>query len=153
MKFKTLFTTTALAGSVLVSVAAQGITVKDAWVRTSVPGQMATGAFMKITARENSRLVALSSPVAGVVEVHEMKMDDGIMKMRAVEGGLDLPAGKTVELKPGGYHVMLMDLKAALPKDSMVPLTLVFKDARGVEHKVELKLPVAVALEAAQHKH
>ncbi len=153
MKFKTLFTTTALAGSVLVSVAAQGITVKDAWVRTSVPGQMATGAFMKITARENSRLVALSSPVAGVVEVHEMKMDDGIMKMRAVEGGLDLPAGKTVELKPGGYHVMLMDLKAALPKDSMVPLTLVFKDARGVEHKVELKLPVAVALEATQHKH
>ena len=153
MKFKTLFTTTALAGSMLVSVAAQGITVKDAWVRTSVPGQMATGAFMKITARENSRLVALSSPVAGVVEVHEMKMDDGIMKMRAVEGGLDLPAGKTVELKPGGYHVMLMDLKAALPKDSMVPLTLVFKDARGVEHKVELKLPVAVALEATQHKH
>ena len=153
MKFKTLFTTIALASSVLVSVAAQGITVKDAWVRTSVPGQMATGAFMKITAKENSKLVALSSPVAGVVEVHEMKMDDGIMKMRAVEGGLDLPAGKTVELKSGGYHVMLMDLKAALPKDSMVPLTLVFRDARGVEHKVELKLPVAVALEATQHKH
>lgn len=153
MKFKTLFTTTALAGSVLHSVAAQGITVKDAWVRTSVPGQMATGAFMKITARENSKLVALSSPVAGVVEVHEMKMDGDVMKMRAVEGGLDLPAGKTVELKPGGYHVMLMDLKAALPKDSMVPLTLVFKDARGVEHKVDLKLPVAVALEATQHKH
>ena len=153
MKFKTLFTITALAGSVLVSVAAQGITVKDAWVRTSVPGQMATGAFMKITARENSKLVALSSPVAGVVEVHEMKMDGGIMKMRAVEGGLDLPAGKTVELKPGGYHVMLMDLKAALPKDSTVPLTLVFKDARGVEHKLELKLPVAVSLEATPHKH
>ena len=153
MKFKTLFTITALAGSVLVSVAAQGITVKDAWVRTSVPGQMATGAFMKITARENSKLVALSSPVAGVVEVHEMKMDGGIMKMRAVEGGLDLPAGKTVELKPGGYHAMLMDLKAALPKDSMVPLTLVFKDARGAEYKVELKLPVAVSLEATPHKH
>ncbi len=153
MKFKTLFTTIALASSVLVSVAAQGITVKDAWVRTSVPGQMATGAFMKITAKENSKLVALSSPVAGVVEVHEMKMDGDIMKMRAVEGGLDLPAGKTVELKSGGYHVMLMDLKAALPKDSMVPLTLVFRDARGVEHKVELKLPVAVALEATQHKH
>ena len=153
MKFKTLFTTIALASSVLVSVAAQGITVKDAWVRTSVPGQMATGAFMKITAKENSKLVALSSPVAGVVEVHEMKMDGDIMKMRAVEGGLDLPAGKTVEQKSGGYHVMLMDLKAALPKDSMVPLTLVFRDARGVEHKVELKLPVAVALEATQHKH
>jgi copper(I)-binding protein len=72
-----------------------------------------------------------------------MKMDGDIMKMRAVQGGLDLPAGKTVELKPGGYHVMLMDLKAALPKDSTVPLTLVFKDAKGVESKVELKLPVS----------
>jgi copper(I)-binding protein len=60
-----------------------------------------------------------------------------------VAGGLDLPAGKTVELKPGGYHVMLMDLKAALPKDSTVPLVLVFKDAKGVESKVELKVPVA----------
>jgi copper(I)-binding protein len=78
-----------------------------------------------------------------VVEVHEMKMDGDIMKMRAVQGGLDLPAGKAVELKPGGYHVMLMDLNAPLPKDSTVPLTLVFKDAKGVESKVELKVPVA----------
>lgn len=124
---------------------AQTVDVKDAWVRVSVPGQKATGAFMKITAREGARLVAASSPVAGVAEVHEMKMDGNVMKMRAVEGGLELPAGKTVELKPGGFHVMLMDLKAALPKDSTVPLTLVFKDAKGVESKVELKLPVATA--------
>lgn len=74
-----------------------------------------------------------------------MKMDGDVMKMRAVEGGLELPAGKTVELKPGGYHVMLMDLKAALPKDSTIPLTLVFKDAKGVESKVELKVPVSTA--------
>ena len=124
---------------------AQTVDVKDAWVRVSVPGQKATGAFMKITARDGARLVAASSPVAGVAEVHEMKMDGNVMKMRAVEGGLELPAGKTVELKPGGFHVMLMDLKAALPKDSTVPLTLVFKDAKGVESKVELKLPVATA--------
>jgi periplasmic copper chaperone A len=90
-------------------------------------------------------LVAASSPVAGVTEVHEMKMDGNVMKMRAVEGGLELPAGKTVELKPGGFHVMLMDLKAALPKDSTIPLTLVFKDAKGVESKLELKVPVATA--------
>ena len=74
-------------------------------------------------------------------------------EMKAVAGGLDLPAGKTVELKPGGYHVMLMDLKAALPKDSTVPLTLVFKDAKGAESKVELKVPVAVSPMAAAHKH
>ena len=100
---------------------------------------------MKITAKDNAKLVAASTPVAGVTEVHEMKMDGDVMKMRAVEGGLELPAGKTVELKPGGYHVMLMDLKAALPKDSTIPLTLVFKDAKGVESKVELKVPVSTA--------
>jgi copper(I)-binding protein len=125
------------------------VAVKDAWVRTSVPGQKATGAFMKITAKEGSKLVSASSPAAGVTEVHEMKMEGDVMKMRAVVGGLDLPAGKTVDLKSGGYHVMLMDLKAALPKDSTVPLTLVFKDAKGVESKVELKVPVAAVAPGA----
>ena len=132
---------------------AQTVEVKDAWVRTSVQGQKSTGAFMKITAKENMKLVSASSPVAGVVEVHEMKMEGDIMKMRAVTGGLDLPAGKTVALSPGGYHVMMMDLKAALPKDSTVPLTLVFKDAKGVESKVELKVPVALSMDASMHKH
>ena len=155
MKLESLFIALALASSA--ALAQQAVEVKDAWVRTSVQGQMATGAFMKITARENTRLVSVSSPVAGVAEVHEMKMDGDIMKMRAVVGGLDLPAGKAVALTPGGYHVMLMDLKAALPKDSTVPLTLVFKDARGVESRLELKLPVATAAPAgagdAAHKH
>ncbi len=146
MKLKTLALIAALASA---NAFAQTVAVKDAWVRTSVPGQKATGAFMKITAKEGSKLVSASSPAAGVTEVHEMKMEGDIMKMRAVAGGLDLPAGKTVELKPGGYHVMLMDLKAALPKDSTVPLTLVFKDAKGVESKVELKVPVAAGAPGA----
>ena len=132
---------------------AQTVDIKDAWVRASVQGQKATGAFMKITAKENMKLVSVSSPVAGVAEVHEMKMEGDVMKMRAVHGGLDLPAGKTVELAPGGYHVMMMDLKATLPKDSTVPLTLVFRDAKGAESKVELKLPVALSMDAGQHKH
>jgi copper(I)-binding protein len=140
---KTLLGGIALATSLLAS--AQAIDVKDAWVRTTVQGQKATGAFMKITAKDGAKLVSAASPVAGVVEVHEMKMDGDVMRMRAVQGGLDLPAGKTVELKPGGYHVMLMDLKAALPKDSTIPMTLVFKDSKGLETKVELKAPVAVA--------
>jgi periplasmic copper chaperone A len=118
------------------------IDVKNAWVRSTVPGQMGTGAFMKITAKDGAKLVGVSSPVAGVGEVHEMKMAGDIMKMRAVES-LDLPAGKTVELKPGGYHVMLMDLKQPLLKDSQVPLTLTFKDAKGIQSKLELNLPVS----------
>ena len=142
MKLKALGAVLALASGTLY---AQAVEVKDAWVRTTVQGQKATGAFMKITAKDGSRLVSVSSPVAGVAEVHEMKMEGDVMKMRAVPGGLDLPAGKAVELKPGGYHVMLMDLKAALPKDTTIPLTLVFKDAKGVESKVELKVPVSTA--------
>ncbi len=140
---------------------AQTVEVKDAWVRASVPGQMATGAFMKITAKEGAKLVGVTSPVAGVAEVHEMKMEGDIMKMRAMPA-LELPAGKPVELKPGGYHVMLMDLKTALPKDSTVPMTLVFRDAKGADSKVELKVPVSMTAPNARaegkaamdaHKH
>lgn len=140
-----------VALGIATSASAQTVTIKDAWVRASVQGQNSTGAFMSISATETIRLVGLASPVAGVAAVHEMKMDGGVMKMRAVEGGLEIAAGKTVELKAGGYHVMLMDLKAALPKASTVPLTLIFKDAKGVESRLELKLPVA--LSAATHTH
>jgi copper(I)-binding protein len=151
MKLKVLIATLALTGTALY---AQTVEVKDAWIRTSVQGQKATGAFMKITAKDGAKLVSASSPVAGVTEVHEMKMDGDVMKMRAV-AALDLPAGKTVELKPGGYHVMLLDLKTALKKDSTVPLTLVFQDAKGAQSKVELKVPVAVSAPGgmADHDH
>ncbi len=118
------------------------IDVQNAWVRASVPGQSGTGAFMKITAREGARLVGAASPVAGVVEVHEMRMDGDVMRMRAVPG-LDLPAGTAVELKPGGYHVMLLDLKSTLSKGSSVPLTLTFADAKGAQSQLALQLPVA----------
>ena len=150
MTLKTLVFAATLMGGMA---HAQSVDVTDAWVRTSVQGQKATGAFMKLTAKDGAKLVAASSPVAGVTEVHEMKMEGDVMKMKAVAGGLDLPAGKTVELKAGGYHLMLMDLKAALPKDSTIPLTLVFKDAKGVESRLELKVPVAVAPMAGAHKH
>ena len=138
---------------------AQNVDVKDAWVRTSVQGQKATGAFMKITAKEGGTLVGVATPVAGVAEVHEMKMDGDVMRMRALPQGLPLPAGKAVALTPGGYHVMLMDLKATLPKDSTIPLTLTFKNAKGEQSQVELKVPVATTAPGAAvgapaaHKH
>jgi copper(I)-binding protein len=135
---------------------AQTVDVKDAWARATVPGQKATGAFMQLTAPQAMRLVSVTSPVAGVGEVHEMKMDGDVMKMRALST-LDLPAGKTVELKPGGYHVMLLDLKTALRPDSTIPLTLTFRDAQGKESKQELQVPVRTlnpaAMPAGGHDH
>lgn len=120
---------------------AQNVDVQGAWARATVQGQKATGAYMTLTAKEGTRLVAVATPVAGVAEVHEMAMDNGVMKMRAIDG-LDMPAGKSVELKPGGYHLMLMDLKLPLQKDTTIPLTLTFKNAKGVENKFEIKVPV-----------
>jgi copper(I)-binding protein len=147
MKLKTLAIILSLSSGALF---AQTVEVKDTWARATVPGQKATGAFMKLTSKAGTKLVSASSPVAGVTEVHEMKMEGDVMKMRAVAGGLDLPAGKAVELKPGGYHVMLMDLKVALPKDTTIPLTLVFKDAKGVETKTEVTVPVSTIAPGAK---
>ena len=119
--------------------AQSSVKIEDAWVRATVAQQKATGAFMRLTAQRDIRLVAASSPVAGVVEIHEMNMEQGVMKMRPV-AGLDLPAGRSVELKPGGYHVMLMDLKAPVATDQSVPLTLVFEGQGGSREQVELKV-------------
>lgn len=143
MTLKSLMSTVALAVAALsASAQSAAVDVENAWARATVKGQMATGAFMTLTAKDGAQLVGVSTPVAGVAQVHEMKMDAGVMKMAEVKGGLELPAGKAVQLKPGGYHVMLMDLKEPLAKDSTVPLTLVFKDAKGAQSKVELKVPV-----------
>ena len=126
-------------------------TVKEPWVRGTVAGQKATGMFGQVTSTAGGKLVSASSPVAGVVEIHEMVMDGNVMKMRAI-AGLELPAGKAVELKPGGYHVMLMDLKQELKVGDAVPVTLVIEGAGGKRESVELKAPVK-ALADGQKKH
>jgi copper(I)-binding protein len=145
-----------LAAMAFVSLAASAqTTVKDAWVRGTVAPQKATGAFMQITSAQGGKLVSVQSPLAGVAEVHEMAMDGNVMKMRAMTA-LDLPAGKAVELKPGGYHVMLMDLKQPLKSGESVPLTLVVEGKDGKRETLELKVPVkavGAAMPMADHKH
>lgn len=143
MNIKSLMTAAALACVALGAVAQENVVVQNAWVRATVKGQMASGAFMTLTAKNGTKLVGVTSPVADVAQVHEMKMDGGVMKMNEVKGGLDLPAGQPVALKPGGYHIMLLDLKGQLVKDSTVPLTLTFKDAKGAQSQLKLKLTVA----------
>ena len=132
------------------------VTVKDPWVPATVPAQKATGAFMQITSAQDARLVEARSPVAGVVEVHEMVMEKEVMKMRAMKG-LDLPAGKTVELKPGGYHVMLMDLKEQMKEGTTVPVTLVVESKDRKRSTVEVKAAVKPLTTPAkaepEHKH
>ena len=154
MKFSKHLLASAFTTVFAINAFAQNVTVTDAWARATVQGQKATGAFMKITAKDNTQLVGVSSPVAGVAEIHEMKMDKDVMKMAALPHGLELPAGKAVELKPGGYHVMLMDLKAPLAKDSTVPLTLTLQDAKGVKSTMTLKVLVGMQAPMMQsHDH
>jgi periplasmic copper chaperone A len=138
------------------------VEVKDAWVRATVAQQTSTGAFMQLTAVADTRVVQVSSPIAGVVEIHEMAMDKDVMKMRAVPA-LPLPAGKTVELKPGGYHMMMMDLKGPVKAGDVVPVSLVLESKDGLRSTLEVKAvarplgnAAATAPAAAghgQHKH
>jgi len=147
-----------LAASLFLShhVLAQTIAITNSWVRATVQGQKATGAFMTVTSKENAKLVAVSSPVSGIAEIHEMKMDKDVMKMAALPNGLDLPAGKAVDLKPGSYHIMLMDLKLSLTKDVAVPLTLTFQDSAGKKTQQVVHVPVSTQPPAGQgmtHQH
>jgi len=120
------------------------VDVQDAWVRATVAGQQGTGGFMKLTAHEDLQLVRIATPVAGVAQIHEMVMrKDNVMEMRAIKG-LDLPKGKTIELKSGGYHLMLEDLKQKLDQNTNVPLKLFFKNSKGQESTLDLMIPVSL---------
>lgn len=145
---KTLFI--ALTSLAALSAHAQ-ITATEPWVRATVPQQKATGFFVQLQSAKDSKLVSASSPLTPTVEVHEMTMHDNIMKMRQIPA-LDLPAGKTVELKPGGYHVMMMNLKQQVKAGDTVPVTLVFEDPDGKQQTLEIKAPVR-ALNASAKGH
>jgi hypothetical protein len=119
--------------------AAAQVAIEQAWVRATVSGQRATGAFMTLTSKSAVTLVEARSAVAGVTEIHEMKMDKGMMQMQAVPG-LPLAASKPLQLKPGGYHVMLMDLKQQVKAGDSVPITLVFEGADKKRFTQEVKV-------------
>ncbi|RZL36247.1 MAG: copper chaperone PCu(A)C [Rubrivivax sp.] len=128
-----------ITATLLATFAAQAqVKVDDPWVRATVAPQKATGAFMQLTSVKPVKVVAASSPVAEAVEIHEMKMDGGVMKMRAVDA-LPLPAGQAVALKPGSYHVMLMGLKAPIKAGDKVPLTLTVEGDGQQRSTVEIE--------------
>jgi copper(I)-binding protein len=132
------------------------VTISNPWVRGTVGGMKATGAFMQITSKSDTSLVAASSPVAKVVEVHEMVMVDNVMRKRAIPA-IAVAAGKPVELKPGGYHVMLIDLVKPLQQGSSVPITLTFEGKDGRRETVQVSAEVrplnAPPPQGAAHRH
>ena len=125
--------------------------ISQPWTRATPATAQTGGGFLTITNKGTTpdRLIAARSPASNKVEVHEMKMDGNVMKMRELEKGLEIPAGATVTLKPGGYHIMFMGLKAPLAKDAKVPVTLVFEKAGSID--VELKVE-AIGAASSGHK-
>jgi copper(I)-binding protein len=151
MTSKTLCLAIALAAPFAAAAFAQ-VVVKDAWVRATVAQQKATGAFMQITAAKDARLISVSSPVVPLVEIHEMSMQGSVMTMREVPA-LALPAGQAVELTPGGYHLMLLELKKLMTAGDTVPLTLVVEDKAGKRERVDVKAAVRAPGAAAKPDH
>jgi copper(I)-binding protein len=110
--------------------AASQVVVTDAWVRGMVAGQTTTGAFMQLKSATDTTLIGVASPAAGIVEIHATKNEGGMMKMNAVDR-VPLPAGRIVELKAGGSHVMMMNVRQPLKEGDTVPITLTFEDQAG----------------------
>jgi copper(I)-binding protein len=128
------------------------IEIGQPWARATPSTAEAGGGFLAITNTGTTldRLIAVKSPAADKVEIHEMKMDGNVMRMREVEKGIEIPPGATVELKPGGFHIMFMGLKAPFAKDAKVPATLVFEKAGSID--VEL-LVQAMGAQPPAAKH
>ena len=120
---------------------AGSVTVHNAWVRATVPGQEVAGAYMEITSTKEARLIKVETTVAKMAEIHSMKMENGIMRMQALQG-LPLPAKQTVHLAPGGYHLMLMGIQQQLKAGDTVPITLTVESAGQKRSVVTVQAPV-----------
>ncbi len=143
-----------IALALIAPCAAAQVTVRDAWVRATVPQQQGTGAYMQITSAVDARLVEVQSPAAKVAEVHETTMVENKMRMRPVKA-LELPAGKTVEFKPNGYHVMLTGLKEQIKDGDRITITLTVEDKDKKRQSIEVFAPARplTYVPGGGHKH
>jgi copper(I)-binding protein len=128
------------------------ITVSEPWARATVPGMKATGAYLRIESKSDVRLVAAASPAAKIVEVHEMALVDNVMRMRQVPA-IPVAPGNPVELRPGGFHIMLIDLVKPLERGASVPLTLTFEHRDGRREEVKVKVEVRELAAGAPKNH
>ena len=120
------------------------VAVIDSWARASVPGQSVGAAYMTFISADDSTFVRAETPIASSVEIHSMTMDNGVMKMRMLPE-LPLKAGKEEKLAPGGFHLMLFDLKKQLKAGEQLELKLTFRDATGKITQQTLTLPIKEA--------
>ena len=128
---------------------AANISVTDAWARATMPGQPVSGAYLRIQSDADARLIGVSSSVVPRVEMHEMKMDGDVMRMRELKA-INLPKGKTVSLEPGGFHLMLMKLKKPIAAGDIIPFTLVVESG-GKRQTVEVKAEARAMGGGMQH--
>ncbi|MBV8604360.1 MAG: copper chaperone PCu(A)C [Pelomonas sp.] len=151
---KNQFIAALLAAAAAAAGAAPGpaVEVTQAWARSTVPGQTASGVFAHFKAPSDMHLVGASTPAAGVAQIHEMKMVGDVMQMREMPGGLALPAGADVALGPGGQHIMLLELHQTLKVGAKLPLELRFVDAKGHASKLDIEVPVLALPPAAAAK-
>jgi periplasmic copper chaperone A len=134
-------------------VKAGDLVISQAWSRATPGGAKIAGGYLTIENKGSTpdRLISGAGEVAGKVEIHEMAMNNGVMTMRALDKGLPIEPGKTVKLAPGGYHLMLMDLKNPLKQGDKVPLTLKFEKAGEVKLALEVQGVGAQAPAAGDH--
>lgn len=152
MNMIALIAAAAFAMMPAITLAQSGVEVSNAWTRATVAAQKTGGIYFDVRSAAPAKLVGVASPVAARVELHSMKMEGGVMKMSAVES-LDLAAGQTVKLAPGGYHVMLIDLKQPLKAGGSVPFTLTIERADKTRATIESKAAVRDMAGAMQGGH
>jgi hypothetical protein len=141
-----------LAGLAAPACAQSGLEVSNVWARATIAAQKTGGIYLDIRSAAPARLVGVASPAAARVELHNMKMEGGVMKMSAVQS-IDLAAGQTVKLAPGGFHVMLIDLKQPLKAGDSVPVTLTVERADKTRASIETKAEVRDMAAAMQGGH
>lgn len=149
---------TATTGALAHGYTAGDLRIGHPWARPTASGQSVGGGYLKLTSQGGAdRLLSATTPVAASVELHRMSMDGDVMRMRRVDA-IEVPAGQTVELKPGGLHLMLMGLKQPLQLGEKVPLTLRFEKAGAVEVELKVEHPKSgtdanAAADAQAHRH
>jgi copper(I)-binding protein len=145
------FLTLALVSSSLAASAADSVSIENAWVRPTNPGQDVGAAYMTFNSKQDVTLIRATSDVTASVEIHSMSMQNGVMKMRMLEN-LPIKAGKPYKLEPGGFHLMLFDLKKPLTAGQYINFELTFKSG-NTEFKKLIKAPIKTPADTEDHGH